>query len=419
MSTNPPPASSVAQEFNFFEPGQVEDPYPMYARARREAPVFFSPQFGMWIVTRYADIAAIQRDTERFSSAGSLEAKGTMPPPVAEVLRAGYDRFASLVQSDPPDHTRVRAVLGRALGPARVAEMEAGIRRLANELIDAFVRDGHVELISRFAFPLPGLVICDLLGVPRSDMKQLRAWHEDKGALMSASDPVERLVEAAHGYVAALRYFRAQIEARAGAPKDDLLTLLVPQEIGGTAPMSMQEAVCNAFDLLAAGHETTTDLIGNGLALLFANPEAMREVREDPALLPGAVEEFLRLEAPVRGFFRTALADVEVGGVAIPQGAKIFMLYGSGNRDEAHFPEPDRLDIRRKDADKHLSFGRGIHFCIGAFLGRLEGRVAFELLLRRLPNLRREEGKPVRWRPYLISRGFDELHIAWDVAPQA
>lgn len=407
-------AADLALAFDPFAPDQLEDPYPFYARARREAPVFHSPRFGMWVVTRYADIAAIQRDTTRFSSAGSLEA-GQLPAPVREVLSAGYTTFASLVQSDPPDHTRVRGVLGKALSPTRVAGMEAAIRRLAGELIDAFVGDGQAELVGQLAFLLPGLVICDLLGVPRADMQQLRRWTDDKGALMTGHDPAPRLVEAAHGFVACQRYFQAHIEARAARPGDDLLTLLVPESIGGTAPLDMQEAVCNAMDLLAAGHQTTTDLIGNAIALLIDRPDDLRALRDDPGLLPRAIEEFLRIEAPVRGFFRTTREDVEVAGVVIPKDAKVLLLYGSGNRDEAQFPDPDRLDIRRKDADKHLAFGRGIHFCIGSFLGRLEGAVALELLLRRLPNLRRAEGKAHRRNPYLINRGYDEFHIAWDV----
>ncbi len=196
------------------------------------------------------------------------------------------------------------------------------------------------------------------------------------------------------------------------------MTLLVPQSLGGTAPLSEQEAVCNAMDLFAAGHETTTGLIGNGLRLLLESPDQLEALREDPSLLPNALEEMLRMEAPIRGFFRTVMADTPLSGVTLPKGSRAFILYASGNRDETQFTEPERFDIHRADSKKHLAFGKGIHFCVGAPLARLEGRIAFELLLRRLPNPRlRTDAAAVR-RSFFALRGFEHLPIAWD-APAA
>lgn len=415
--TSPPPRSPIGELFNPLLPEQLDDPYPLYARARREEPVFYSPRLDVWIVTRYADIVAALKDTACFSSVNSLYATAEPLPEVRAILREGYESFTSLVQSDPPDHTRVRAVFAKALTPQRVAALEGQIRTIARELIDAFVGDGHAELISQLALLLPGYVICDLLGVPRSDMRQLRIWHEHKQILMAACAPVEVQVESARGYVAMQRYFQAQIEARRDAPREDLLTLLVPEAIGGTAPLSMQEAVCNAMDLLAAGHDTTTDLIGNGVDLLLTYPAVADALREDRSLIAGAVDEVLRYESPIRGFYRAVTAEAEVAGVRIPSGARVFLLYASGNRDEAEFPDAERFDIRRGDVTRHLAFGKGIHFCVGSLLARTEARIAFEQILDRLAGLRRGEGGARRKR-FFLQRGFDSLPIAWDVPPR-
>ena len=412
---NPPPGDDVAGAFNPMAPDQIENPYPLYTRLRREQPVFYSPMFGLWVVTRYADIAEVERDTERFSSVGALDARAEPHPEVARVLKQGYSKFLSLVQSDPPDHTRMRAVFGRALSPQRVAAMEASIRATANGLIDGFVGDGQVDLVQQFAYALPGFIICDLLGVPRSDMQQLKGWSDDKTALMSATAPIEQQVECAHGFIAMERYFKELLHARSRKPREDLLTLLVPESMGGTAPMSEQEAVCNAMDLFSAGHETTTGLIGNGMWLLLKHPEQLKAVKEDPSLLPDAIEEILRKEPPIRGFFRQVTRDTTLGGVSIPKGARTFIMYESANHDETQFTEPERFDIHRADAKKHMAFGKGIHFCVGAPLAKLEGRVAFEQLLQRLPNVRLRTDEPTVRRPYLMLRGFEHLPIAWDV----
>ncbi|MFY0569420.1 cytochrome P450 [Archangium lansingense] len=405
----------VSAHFNPMAPDQLANPYPLYERLRRERPVFYSPTFDLWVVTRYADISEVERDTAHFSSVGSLDARAEPHPEVRAILAQGYSQFLSLVQSDLPDHTRVRAVFGKALSAQRIAAMEPTIRATADALIDGFIRDGKADLIQQFAYALPGFIICDLLGVPRSDMEQLKRWSDDKTALMSATAPIEQLVQCAHGFIAMERYFREKLHERRSHPREDLLTLLVPQSLGGTAPLSEQEAVCNAMDLFAAGHETTTGLIGNGMWLLLNAPEQLEAVREDPSLLPNALEEMLRVESPIRGFFRTVTADTPLSGVTLPKGGRAFILYASGNRDETQFTEPNRFDIRRAEAKKHLAFGKGIHFCVGAPLAKLEGRIAFEQLLRRLPGLRlRTDEVPVH-RPYFMLRGFEHLPIAWNV----
>lgn len=405
--------------FNLFAPDQLNDPFPMFAQARRDQPVFYSPMFDMWFVTRYDDITTVVKQPHLFSSAEALEATSVLPEPVNEVIKQGYLKFQSLVQTDPPDHSRVRAVFGKVLTPQRVAALEPRVRALTNELIDSFIEDGEADLISQFALPLPVLVICDLLGIPRADIDRVQRGNDGRQTLMGATSPVEVMVAAAEDYVEYQRYFIEHLERRVHEPQDDLLTLLVPAEIGGSAPLTMQEAVCNAIDLFAAGHDTTTALIGNGMSLLLDSPEQMQALRENPELLPNAIEEMLRMEAPVRGLFRMTTSEVMLGDTLLPKGARLMVMYGSGNRDERQFADPDMFDIGRKDASKHMAFGKGIHFCIGSVLAKLEGRVAFEVLLQRLPGLRRHPSKPASRRPFLIMRAWDHFPIAWDREPAA
>lgn len=409
-------ATDLSTAFNPMAPDQIDDPYPLYARARRERPVFFAESLGAWVVTRYADIAAVARDTERFSSTGALESSAVFPDEVTDILRTGYLEFQSLVQSDPPDHTRVRNVFNKALSPQRVAALEPKVRAIADELIEGFVRDGEVELIERFAFPLPGAVIGELLGVPRSDLPRLKRGSNAKQILLAGAAPPALLAECAREFVGLQRYFGAHIEARVHEPRGDLLTLLAPIDIGGTAPLTMQEAVCNAIDLLAAGHETTTDMIGNGMTLLMAHPEQLAALRADPSLVADAVDEILRMEAPVRGLFRRVAVDTTLAGVALPAGARLFLLYGSANRDEQAYPDPDAFDIRRRPATPHLAFSKGIHYCVGNALARLEGRIAFERLLARLPGVRLHPTRPAERRAFIILRGYERLPLVWDAA---
>lgn len=405
--------------FNPFAPDQLDNPYPIYAQARRDQPVFYSPRCDLWVVTRYDDICTVVKQPHLFSSAQALESANILPDPVRAMLPPGSCAFPSLVQTDPPDHARVRAVFGKVLTPLRVAALEPRIRALTNELIDTFIDDGEVDLIPQFAFPLPALVICDLLGIPRTDMPRVKHWHAGLMVLLFGNDPGADLVAAAHEYLALQHYIIAHLEQRVHAPQDDLLTLLVPTEIGGSAPLSMQEAVCNAIDLFGAGHETTTALIGNGLSLLLDHPAQMHALREHPELLPNAIEEMLRMEAPVRGLFRLTTGEALLGDTRLPKGARLLVLYGSGNRDAAHFADPDTFDIRRTDASNHAAFGKGIHFCIGSVLAKLEGRVAFERLLQHLPGLRRDSKRPAVRQPFLTMRCYGQLPIAWDRGPAA
>ncbi|WP_437681917.1 cytochrome P450 [Sorangium sp. So ce131] len=410
---------AACPHFNPMAPRHLADPYPMYAELRRDTPVFYSPDHGLWVVTRHADVTAALKQPEIFSSVGSLQTSVTLPPSVAAVMATGLGSASLIVESDPPAHTRMRGIVNKAFTAQRIARLEPQVRAIADELIDAFVADGKADLATQFASLLPGLVICDLIGVPRADFPQLKRWSSDWLEVLSASAPEERLVACAHSFIASQRYFLAQIRARQEQPREDLLTVMLPIELGGTAQMSTEEAAYNALDIIVAGHETTSNAILNGLGLLFAHPELLDQLRRDPERIPNAVEEILRMDTSVLGLFRVTTRATELGGVTIPANARIFLLYAAANHDDAQFSDPERFDIARENAREHVAFARGIHACLGASLARLELRIALERLLTRLPNLRPAGGAAPQRLEHFFIRGYTSFPIAWDAAPNA
>lgn len=410
------PTVPTCPHFKPMAPANLANPFPMYAELRRDTPVFYSSEYGFWVVTRYADVSAMLKQPEIFSSVGSLQTSVTLPRSVADVMEGAIGSTPLMIECDPPVHTRVRTIVNKAFTPQRIAHLEPKVRALTDELIDAFVADGRADLSTQFSSLLPGLVICDLFGVPRTDFPQLRQWSGEWLEVLSASAPEERLVTCAHSFVACQNYFLEQILARKERPREDLLSVMLPAELGGTAPMTPAEAAYNALDIFVAGYETTTHAIENGLALLFAHPEQLDELRKNPELIPNAIDEILRFDSSVLGLFRVTKSAVEVGGVTIPQNARVFMLYSAANHDAAQFSDPERFDIKRNNARDHISFSRGVHFCLGSPLARLELRMALERLLARLPNLRpAENAAPQRLEHFWI-RGYTSLPIAWDAA---
>jgi cytochrome P450 len=410
------PTVPTCPHFNPMAPSYQANPYPLYAELRRDTPVFYSQQHGCWVVTRHADINAVLKQPKIFSSVGSLQANVALPPSVAAVMETGLGSARLMVESDEPVHTRMRTVVNKAFTPQRIAQLEPQVREITDALIDAFLADGQADLAKQLSNLLPGLVICDLFGVPRADFPQLKRWSNDWLEILSGGAPEERLVACAHGFVASQQYFLAQIHARQARPREDLLTVMLPAELGGTAAMSAAEAAYNALDIFVAGHETTSHAIENGLALLFAHPEQLDQLRKNPALIPNAVEEILRMDTSVLGLFRVTKSAAELSGVTIPENARVFLLFSAANHDAAQFSDPEGFDIQRANARDHLALSRGIHVCLGASLARLELRIALERLLTRLPNLRpAANAAPQRLEHFWI-RGYTSLPIAWDAA---
>jgi cytochrome P450 len=410
-----PFSNSFRRSFSF-EQVHSSDPYPLYTLARKEEPIFFSPQIGAWVVMRYSDVRSILLQPEIFSSKDALGPVLDYPPEVYAILSTGYPLGPHTVTCDGTEHMRFRTPLNTSFAPSKIKAMEPAIRTTANRLVDEMLKENEGDLIAHFARPLPLEVIFLLLGLPKKDIAQCKRWIDDFDAItsMPLPPPLGRQIECAKSAVALQHYFAARIEERRQYPGDDVISHFLTIRYGNEKPLSDAEIVNALMAALIAGHETTIDMLGNGLCLLLSQPEHWQMLREHPELIPNAVEEILRYDTSVQTFFRTALKATEIGGVQIPEGALVLLAYGSANRDEAQFPEADQFDITRAP-NRHIAFGQGVHFCAGAPLARLEGRIALEVLSQRLPHLRLKPNQIYMRRPSRILRGYRALLAVWDL----
>ncbi|QWF83963.1 cytochrome P450 [Amycolatopsis sp. CA-230715] len=393
-----------------FDPAHRADPYPAYRHWREDAPVA-NPMPGLVVVTRHADCAAVLRDS-RFGHAEPDEPNPLRPTPPTDPETALVDENGNPVRSflglNPPDHTRLRKLVSRAFTRPMVARLAPRIEQLTAELLDGF-GTGTVDLIDSLAYPLPVAVISELLDIPHADRDQFVAWSH---SLARGLDPDfalppgtrEKLVRTRGEFA---EYIRGLAAVRRADPGEDLLSALVEVHDSGDG-LTENELLATCILLLIAGHETTVNLIGNGTLALLRAPDQLAALRAEPELVDQAVEELLRYDSPVQLTMRAALEDAEIGGFAMPRGSVAILVIGSANRDPEAFTDPDRLDVRREPT-RHLAFGQGIHFCLGAPLARLEARIAFQALLARFPDLRLA-AEP-SWKDNLILRGLATLPV--------
>jgi cytochrome P450 len=391
-------------------PAFKADPYPFYARMRAEAPVHrmtLPDKREAWLVVRYAEVAAVLKDErfvkDRFKTP-DLAAKQPWIPKTFLPLTH------NMLEQDPPEHTRLRALVHKVFTPRLVEEMRRRVQSLTDQFLDAQIRAGHMDLIRDYALPLPSTIIAEMLGVPAEDRHRFHRW---TNSMIIADTSKLSLLRTMPPVLALLRYVRKLVKKRRAASRDDLSSALVRAEEAGDH-LSEDELVAMIVLLLIAGHETTVNLIGNGTLALLEHPEQMDQLRKNPAMIQSAVEEMLRYDGPLTmATERFAGEDVSVAGVAIPCNALVFAVLGSANRDDQQFPHPDKLDLARAD-NKHVAFGLGIHYCLGAPLARLEGQIAINTLLQRAPALRlavpREK---LRWRRGYILRGLNSLPVAF------
>lgn len=375
--------------------------------------MFFSPALGMWFVTRHDDIVAILGDPATFSSRDTILRPADMAPEVQEVL-ADWRYPRHLINSDPPDHTRLRARVNQGFRPKRIARLEPTIREVADGLIDGFAPDGRVDLVAQFAYPLPLTIILRMLGVPVEDMAAWRRWTDMVALHFAASTlSLEHQLELARSRVAFQHYTTGLVEQRQRAPQDDMISHLLKAPEDGSEPLGVEQVVDLVPGLIIAGHETTAHLIANTVLLLLSHPEHWHALQRHPELVEAVVEEGLRKDSSVLGLVRTTTRAAEVGGVALGPGARLFLLNGSANHDESRHVQPEEFRLDR-GPQPHLGFGRGIHSCIGAALARLETRIAIETLARRLPGLRLVPGQSFERTPNLVFRGLRRLELSWD-----
>ncbi len=408
--------SKALKDYDFFDPEVIESPFEFYRLLREEAPVYNLPGSNIYVLSRWEDIRRAAKDTATFSNDFMHLLKGPEPcPEAAAIYRDGLEPVDTLLTMDPPRHKTYRSLINKVFSARRVEKMHCYIEQIVDELLDDIIPRGECEFVHDFATPLPVYVIADQLGVPREDLRKIKAWSDAFASRLGGLATAEDEVENARLIVEYQHYMLDVIRDRRAAPRDDMISDLANTTIADGRLMTEQELVSMIEQLLVAGNETTTSALAGGLLSLIQLSDQMQALLEAPGMIDNAVEEILRLETPSAGLWRVVTRDTEIDGVAIPRDSLMILRFAAGNRDERVFDDPERMDVCRANADDHIAFGYGTHFCPGAMLARKEMQVAFTRILQRMSHLRLAEGKNdlTHW-PNALLRGLKELHITFD-----
>jgi cytochrome P450 len=409
-------ADAAARTSAAFDPFDLTDPFPFYRRARAEAPIVYSPKVGSWVFFRYEDIKTIFNDWKTFSSENAQSPFWPLAEETQRILRqGGFEGRSGLSARIPPEHTRLRTIVQGAFGPRRFKAIEPQIRDIMNRAIDAFAGDGEANLIRDFAYDVPALVIFCLLGVPPEEARHVKAWSESRALLTWGNLTAEQQIPHAHNMVRYWNYCCDLVARRHEEATDDLPGDLVRMRQDG-ADISDHEIASICYSQLFAGQETTTSLIGNGLRELLLHPDQWDAVINDKSLVPNALDEILRFTPSIVAWRRRVNSATSIGAVNLAEKSDLLLLLGSGNRDEGVFEDPDRFDIRRKNARAHLSLGYGIHYCLGAQLAKLQMAIVLETLPKRLPGLRLKPDQSFTFIPNASFRTPRALLVEWDRA---
>ena len=409
-------AEAMGVPFAPFSDEYLADPYPSLKRVREATRAFFSAELDHWVITRYADVKQVFLTPTAFSAGNALDPFSQLCPHAVSALReGGYASIPVLTNVDPPAHTRHRRLANVAFTPKRIASLEPFIRSFVQQFCDGHFDAGHADLIGDFAYALPAFVLFRVLGLPDSDLDRVKRGASNRGAVLFGHACESDQVDAARELAALWRYADGLIQARAEQPGDDFISELIrtSEDLSGEEGLSHQELTSLMVIMLFAGHETTTNLIGNSFRRLLDDPPSWEAICRDPALIPRAIEEVLRFDSSVITWRHRTKQSVEIGDVGIPADANLLLLLGAANRDPQVFEEPERFDIRRANAREHLSFGIGVHTCLGAPLARLEARVVLEEVSRRLPTLRRDSTTPLEFAASISHRGPTALPVTW------
>ena len=421
---------------NLLHPEVRANPYPFYAQLRSQEPVYWDEEMGFWVLTRYADIASVYTD-DRFSRAQGLMSNfQRLPEAEQRIAEPVYRSFSkTMFYADPPYHTHLRGLMNNAFTPRRVEQLRPYIQRTVVELLDQVQADGHMDVVRDLAYPLPVMVIAELLGLPTNDRARFKGWSDDLFAILGTVRHSPQLMERAAQSLTEMTEYMTELSLRRREqPRDDLLSVLLSvvdedeqlecphphhvqtqgrlaHERHAAVQLTQDELVANINILLSTGHETTTHLIGNGILALLQHPDQMQKLRAQPAMVASAIEEIMRYENPVQITYRSATEDAEIGGKQMHKGNLVNSILGSANRDPERYTDPDRFDITRNEG-RHLNFGLGIHFCIGASLVRLEAEIAFNTILRRFPKLQLET-ESLDWQEHPVFRGLKALPVSF------
>jgi cytochrome P450 len=413
MTTTAVPGCPVDESFDPLSPEFLADPYAVLAGLPGDgAPVFFAPTIGYYVVTRYQDVEEVFRDPAAYSAAVAQAPLVPITPEAQQILLAGgHQPQPSMVSLDEPEHARLRKPAARAFSMKRVTALIPAIEATAARLLDEVAGRTEFDLVATLAFPLPANIVFSLMGVPERDYAQLKRWCGYRAALSFGRLAAEDQVETATTMAAYRGYMRDLVQAKTRTPGDDLTSDLIAIHDEAPDRLTLAEISSILFSLSFAGHETTTGLIGNTARRLLEDPARWAEIVRQPGLIPRAVEESLRYDPSVTVWRRVTTRPVTLGGVDLPAGSRLFLWLAATGRDAAAFAEPDRFDLRRSDAGRHLAFGKGLHFCLGANLGRLEAQIAIAELARRYPNLALAPDQEFTFHPNISFRGPQALKV--------
>jgi cytochrome P450 len=407
-------SSAIVERFDPFSAGYLADPYPMLRELRETTRAFYSPFLDHWVVTNYADVRHILRTTGSFSAVNALEPLTALCPHASSLLKkGGYAATPALTNLDPPGHARQRRLANAAFTPKRIGALEPFIRDLARRFLDEHFRAGSADIIADLAWAFPALVLFRVLGLPESDLARVKRGARHRGTVIYGRANEDEQVEAARELASFWRYAAALVQARTKSPGDDFVSALVLAGVADGDALSHEEMVSIMLQMLFAGHETTTKLIGNSFRRLLEDRASWEAICRDPDLIPNAIEEVLRFDGSVIAWRHKTKEPLELGDARLPKDAKLLLLLASANRDPAVFIDPDRLDIRRPNAREHLSFGVGVHNCLGAPLARMEVRIVLEEVSHRLPSLRLTEDAKLNFPASISMRGPIVLPVAW------
>jgi cytochrome P450 len=404
------------ESYNPFVAPQLDDPFGIWAQARHEDPVFYSSLLDAYVVTRYSDVVAILKQPKLFGSVASRKMFGRACPEADRILaELPAMEETNPLSSDAPVHTKIRRYLQAAFLPRRVAVLEPTLKETADELIDTFVDNGSGDFYSEFAYRYPLLVVGRLVGVPDSDLDQVKDWASQRVDLRNSDLPEAEQIVAANAQRDYYEYTLRLVEQRRANPGQDLLSWIIQDSDASDDPLTEDQLASQATSLLTAGHETTAHWLVVALRRLLQDRARWEALVADPeSLTTHAVEEALRVDGPVQAIWRKVKEDTEIEGVAIPAGSRLSLVLGSANDDETVFPEPREFQAERRNATQHLTFGRGPHTCVGAPIARLEARIALQMLAGRLPNLRLAADDELMFRPNATQRMAQRLLVEWD-----